>query len=524
MSDSKPHIKLYPTVNPAPTEALGGAYEGASRTNNELALWGPSNTPANAEVMSGKRTSDARVKDLARNEGYVAGAIDFHKDNIVGSQYTLNAKPNLKVLQAVNSKFDDKWAEDFQESVEARFTLWGESPNCHPDAAGMNTFTDHIRLAVGLGVMTGEVLASAEYIATPSNPYRTCISMIDVDRLGNPYDMLDAKDVVGGVKVNRHGRPLGHYISQVNPADTLGMEVYPPKFYPVRQRVTGRKNIIHIFEQNRASQNRAVSQMVSVLKKMAMTRKYSDVVLQNAVINASYAATIESELPPETTYNQLSGGSSTASQDYMNQVAAYMGSSNNIHIDGVKVPHLWPGQKLTLKNAGSPGGVGDNFEQSLLRNVASGLGLSYEQFARDYTQTNYSSARASAGETKKHMMARKRLFADRFASEIYQLWFEEDFMNGNVPLPKGVSLMGFYSGQFKDAITQCSWIGAGGSEIDPLKETKAAILKVKYNLSTYEAECAKLGTDYRDVIAQRKREEAMNPIINDDKIEEASVS
>lgn len=58
-----------------------------------------------------------------------------------------------------------------------------------------------------------------------------------------------------------------------------------------------------------------------------------------------------------------------------------------------------------------------------------------------------------------------------------------------------------------DALAQCSWIGAARGQIDEMKETQAAILKVKFGLSTLELEAAKFGLDWRDVIKQRVREQ-----------------
>ena len=44
---------------------------------------------------------------------------------------------------------------------------------------------------------------------------------------------------------------------------------------------------------------------------------------------------------------------------------------------------------------GKGGPLGQEFEQSLLRYIAAALGVSYEQLSKDYSQTNYSSARAA---------------------------------------------------------------------------------------------------------------------------------
>ncbi len=179
--------------------------------------------------------------------------------------------------------------------------------------------------------------------------------------------------------------------------------------------------------------------MVSALKQMRMTRNFQEVTLQNAIVNATYAAVIESELPTQEVFAQLGMGQ-TAFSDYFNaymaSMAEYVAASKNIMIDGVKIPHLFPGSKFNLKPAGTPGGVGTEYEESLLRNIAAALGLSYEQFSRDYTKTNYSSARASMAETWKFMESRKKLVADRFASMVYTLWLEEEINDGNVPLPR----------------------------------------------------------------------------------------
>lgn len=163
---------------------------------------------------------------------------------------------------------------------------------------------------------------------------------------------------------------------------------------------------------------------------------------------------------------------------------------------------------MKLQPAGQPGGVGSEFEQSLLRHIAASLGLSYEQFSRDYTKTNYSSARASMNETHKYMQSRKKIVADRFASAIFALWFEEAMNKGEITtIPRGKA--NFYDGLNKDAYLSCAWIGASRGQIDELKETEAAVLRIEKGLSTYEKEAARLGEDFRELFAQRAREKRM---------------
>jgi lambda family phage portal protein len=490
---------------------VGGAYEGASRISREAALWAPPIRSADGDIRGEKTLLDARGRDMARNEPYIAGAVDINKDSIVGGSYMLNAKPNWKVLKDTSKGFDEKWAEEFQEIAEAKFTLYAESPDNWLDAGRTMTFTGMIRLGIGVFTVGGEVLATAEWLRDVGRPYSTAIQMVDLDRLSNPNGVQDDLRLRQGVQRNQFGAPQGYHIRMAHPGDRfVTFEQSRWKYVPIR-KPWGRLQVIHIIDPDRPDQTRGVAKMVSALKEMRMAKKYHEITLQNAVVNATYAAAIESELPPEQAFAALGmDGANEWIESYLDQISEYTGSSRNLHIDGVKIPHLFPGTKLKLLNAGQPGGVGTVFEESLLRKIAAGLGVSYEQLARDYSKTNYSSARAAMLETHKGMQAKKKMVADRYASSIYSLWLEEALQMGELPLPAGVKRdTFFYQGQNKDAICNAGWIGANRGQIDELKETQAAVMRIKAGLSTYEVETARMGSDFREVFAQRAREDAL---------------
>lgn len=488
--------------------AMGGAYDGASRFSRELASWQPVARSADQDNNRDKPTLDSRVLDLARNDGYTAGGIAIHRDSIVGGMYRLNARPNWKVLGA-----DEAWAEEFQEWAESNFTLWAESASNWPDASRLNTLTGLVRLAVGSMVLTGEVLATVEWIRSSNDvrPANTALQMIDLARLSNPMDQDDTSTLRRGVERDVYGAPVAYHIRSRHPAEQYWDD--PSMFVwnrvPAR-KPWGRLQVIHVFEQLRPDQSRGVADMVSALKEMKMTKKFRDIVLQNAIVNATYAAAIESELPAETLWEQLGVGTGNNGVElYLNALSAYTGGSKNLHIDGVKIPHLFPGTKLNLKPMGTPGGVGTEFEQSLLRYSAASLGLSYEEFSRDFTNTNYSSARASMLQTWKGMQSRKKMGADRVATSVYHLWLEEQINAGNAPLPARKKASHYYEGMNREAYGACDWIGAARGQIDEFKETQAAVLRIKEGLSTFEDEIARSGKDYRELFAQQAREKKL---------------
>lgn len=506
-------MQLTIDIAPPAEKAIGGGLEGAERTNRDTVLWTAPIISPDRQINPIKDEADARGRDMVQNDGFAIGAVHTHRDSIVGAQYRLNAQPDYDLLGT-----DEGWAEEFQKVVEGRFNLISDSPECWLDASRMNTLTGLTRLAVGGYLFTGEVLATAEWVRQAGRPFSTAIQMVSPTRLTNPDGKMDTRFLRRGVEKNIFGQPTGYWFRVAHPYDYWNDNSQWSWRYVAATKPWGRRQVIHIIEQLQPDQTRGISDMVSVLRQMKMTKKFQEITLQNAVVNATYAAAVESELPREVVFGAMGAGQAGFGDmlgQYLNALKSYIGASNGIAIDGVKMPHLFPGTKLNLKPMGTPGGVGTGFEESLQRHVAAALGLSYEEFSKDYTKTNYSSARASMGQTWKYMQGRKKNVADRFATMVYLLWLEEEINAGNVPLPPGFTLDTFYGDPvMREALTSCDWIGASRGQIDEMKETQSALMRIKGGLSTHEQECARLGQDYRRVFKQLSREQRLAESLN----------
>lgn len=510
--------------------ATGGvAYDGSSKLDR-LSMWRPALRSADADLLPEKSSLDARVKDTLRNDAYVAGGSNLRKDHIVGAQYRLNSKPETAILFG---KEDSKWEEEFQEEVETKFTLVAESEQNWFDISRRNTLTDLVRLAVGVHLSGGEVLSVSQWAADDGRPYRTSVQMIDSDRLSTPLNkmLLPNRRIRNGVERNRNGEHIAYYIRNSHPNEGVFGD-YNQLGYANWTRVPsrtswGRLRVLYLYEQLRPDQSRGVSELVTALTESRMTKHFRKTELERAVISATYAASIESEFPDDI-LNAMGGnfsGEGNASMQWMSDYLAalneYSSGARNLHMDGAKIPVFAPGTHLKIQNPGATGPLGDKYEQSLLRYIAASLGVSYEQLSRDFTQTNYSSARAAFGETWKSMQSLKRSIADRFATFIYRLWLEEAINKNDIEALKRRNVPNYYDGLNADAYSACEWIGAGQGQIDPLKETQASLLKVKAGFSTKEIEIAKMsGGDWRKTARQIKRERDLdsyyeNPSIYD---------
>ena len=496
--------------------AIGGL-EGAENTSRETALWFASRSSPDQLINSVKEEADARGREMVLNDGYMQGVVDLYRNSIVGNQYRFNSQPNTEVLGRIDPAFDDVWAQEFQAYVESVFNLIADDEDCWFDASRRLTFTAQIRMAIAGWGYTGEDLATAEWIRESDRPFSTAIQQISPARLSNPQGKPDDDRLKRGVQMDVRGKPIGYYIRVSEPGAMFTLNDMKWNLVPAR-KPWGRLMVLHTIDPVMPGQTRAVSEIVAVLKETKMGKKFRDMALQNAVINASYAATIESELPTDVIAAMLGGGAaqedvSAASGvtayalDYLTALRAFLTASNGVAIDGAKIPHLFPGTKLNARSLGTPGGIGTEFEVSLHRHIAAGLGVSYEEFANDFSRTNYSSGQLAGEKTRKHMQAKKKFIADRRANWTLALWLEEDLSSGNPPLPNSWDNSIFYERFAKAALLSGDWIGSGRGQIDELKETQAAMLRIKSRLSTWEIELARMGYDWRKIFKQQKREQ-----------------
>ena len=453
---------------------------------------------------------DGRAQDLLRNNGPTVGALNTQKDSIVGAQYRLNANPAYRYLG-----MDEKWAEEMQQEVEETFTLYAESDEKWVDVERKNTLTGLVRLSIGCFFAGGDSVATMNWMTARGRPYHTAMQMVDANRVCNPNDVQDTKNLRRGLVLDNDGALTGVWFRRALANDNSRLEEsYKWDYWPIRKR-WGRLNVLYIMDAIRAEQSRGVAELAAALKETRMGKRFHDVALANAIVQASFAAAIESELPPDMAFEMIGAGGpnrTTASLSYLDAIASYARGSRNLEIDGTKIPYLFPGTKLKLTPAGAVGGIGDMLEESLNRYISASLGISYEEYTHDYSKTNYSSLRAATNKTTRGMVAKKRTVADATANAFYQCWLEEAIMSDSLECMKPLTRRNpdwFYERMNKEAVCRATWIGATRGQVDELKETQAAIMRIASGLSTYEIEAARLGYDFRDLLAQQTREKRM---------------
>jgi lambda family phage portal protein len=471
---------------------FGRAYQGASLSDPDLSSWSSYNPAPQVAIAADRQILTGRIHDLARNDGWASGGVARIVDAVIGSNWRLSSKPNARALGVIEDA-----AAELGADIEAQWKLWADNIDFACDAGERLTWGGLLALAFRHRVWDGEAIAQLQWIPR-SYAYSTAVQIIHPDRLSNQNNMPDNYLLRGGVELGARGEPVAYWFRGAHPGEAYFANLKVWTWQRVERRTSwGRPVVVHAYEAQAAGQFRGVSPLAPILKKIRMLGKYDEAELQAAVLNAVLAAFVTSPLDAEQLAESMSDNL-TAYQD----VRLNFHDASPMHLPGVKVNFLAPGEEVKLTNPNHPNSVFDSFERTVLRNIATAIGITYEQLSMDWSQVNYSSARAALVEIWRGFSARKDFFAASFVQPIFSAWLEEAIDRGDIKLPKGAP--SFY--EAKTAYCNCKWVGPPRGWVDPQKEALASIARMDGGLSTLEDECAEQGKDWTDVLSQQARE------------------
>lgn len=485
--DVKPRVRVKAGSGEITLLSPGG-YQAAGHGTPELAGWAPGSRSADADVLPARDMVTRRVRDLDRNNGWANAGVERRVDTVVGANLWLEALPNYTALG-----LSADWAAEWAVTTEAHFSAWANDDRC--DVERHLQFGGNIRLAYTHYVREDEACA-ALYLLDRGAPFATAFQVLDPDRLSNPHDAPDSETLRQGVQLDAVGAAIGYHVrvQHLNDIGTQGFDRFRWEYIP-RETALGRPLFVHAYNKRRAGQRRGISRFAAAIKRLKMLERFDDATLQAAVMNAVLAAVIESPFDSDMVNQAFApDGNATLSEYQEGRLDFY--ERSNITFGGAQMTHLYPGEKFNMNRPVHPGETFVPFEAAVLRSIAAALGLSYEQLSGDWSQVNYSSARAALIEIWRGFTADRRLFTQRFCTPIYSAWLEEAIARGVVKVPGGIR--NFWRN--RSAFSQCEWVGPGRGWVDPLKESQAANSRVQGLTSTIAEENAEQGKDWRKTL------------------------
>jgi len=280
------------------------SHTSASVTARELASWKPSKGSADNDLLPELSTIVARSRDLSRNHGVASGAIQTLNDNIVGTGLRLSAKPDYKLLGKTK-----EWEEEWQVKVEGLWRSWAETNLC--DASQTMNFHGLTTLVFKSCLVNGEALVLPLWLK--GRKFSTCLQLIESDRLSNPQNTTDNKNMRGGIEIDKYGAPVAYNIKKSHPGDYwIGADIDNWERIPAYTDF-GRRRVIHIHDIERIGQTRGKPILTAIMPMFKMLDHYERSELQAAIVNAMIAAFIETPMDAEN-LNEMFGGNGT---DYL---------------------------------------------------------------------------------------------------------------------------------------------------------------------------------------------------------------
>lgn len=337
--------KAKKTTNRYSGEIQTRNYEAGSKSNR-LSGWKTKNGDATSAMALSLALMRDRSRDLVRNNPHAARIIQAITAHTIGTGIVGEIQDN--------------------EKLEQIWQAWAESTDC--DAEGRHDFYGLQRLVMRCIVESGECLirkVPAKMIRTEkgvSIPLK--LKVLEPDYLDDSkHGVLKTGGlIIRGIEQDANGTIVAYHLFDAHPGNSLGLKLKSTRI-PAN-------NIIHVFRSDRNGQARGIPWLAPIMVKLRELDIFQDAQLKRQQIANLFTGFLYDEHPMEA------GGEITE-----------------------ELPDLSPGTVFALKagrriefSEPPPVNSGD-FVRETLRDVAAGVGITYEELTGDMSQVNFSSAR-----------------------------------------------------------------------------------------------------------------------------------
>ena len=335
----------------------------------------------------------------------------------------------------------------------------------------------------------GEFVNLQVSVNEPGRTFFTALQRIHPARLRTPVDLVSDSNIREGVVLGDRGQPVSCWIA--NPDDGVMLRLTSKDFQNLPIRRAHRNVVYHRFFHRDPEQVRGTSILAPGMKSFRDLGDYLDFELVANIVTASFPVFIATDNPEDILGNEKAGGPKS------DQGRVYS------EYEPGQVMYGRNGEKPFVLESNRPGNNFGTFVERVLRGLSAATNMPYEVLAKDFSKTNYSSARASLLEAWRVYLLYRAGMVNWFCQPVYEQIMEEAFLRGMLDIPAGAP--DFY--EAKAEWCNAMWIGAARGHIDPVKENTANHQGLEDNATTLANIVAEQGgDDWEAVMRQRAKE------------------
>lgn len=432
-----------------------GGYDGA-RMDWRGSSWRAEPVGANAALLGDLATLRNRSRSLVRNTPLAKRAVEILVGHLVGEG----------VLPAFRTR-----GEPQRLRLKAAWDRYVEEA----DARRQTTIYGLQEQAARAMIESGEVIA-LRHVYRHRGAARLSWVMLEADHLDHQRNGIYAQTQPTrlGVTFEKDGfAPAGYYLFPQHPGDTM----FAPQ--PLQSALVDASQVLHLYRIRRPGQVRGAPELAAVLMQMRDLADYLEAALVKARVEACFVGAVTSELDAGQT---LAAGQRKETQDGVTRNFAEMVPGSFVRLN--------PGEKVAFGQPTSNSGLSEFVLNNKLE-VASGIGVTYDQATGDLRQANYSSLRAGKIEFRRHVATiQKHTLIPMLCAPMLREFVDFALVRGDL--------------KPSDAAVGCDWIPPAHEPVDPLKDLQADVLAVRTGRMTWAEFVAGWGQDPREQLRQIK--------------------
>lgn len=417
------------------------AYE-ASGNGVRMMNWPVADSGPNAVLTGNMGPLVRRSRDMLRKNPWARRAIDRYVANVIGTGIKpRSTHPNADIRRALHDSFE-------------RF-----SDQCDVDGAtnyyGQQVMTLTAALEGGDGFARFRPRRREDGLRIPLQ-----IQLLEAEMV--PFELTEARGpniIRAGIEFDALGRRRGYHMLRHHPSDmapvlNTGLPVFVP-----------RDVVSHVYKPLRPGQVRGVPQLAQVLLPLYELDQYTDAELVRKKVQAMITGFITKSLgddtpPPLGPEGQFAGAAPSGTELVDLQPGTF--------------PVLNWGEDVKFSQPTDIGAGTNDFVKYLLRYVAAGTPLTFEQLTGDTSDANYSTFRGMLLEFRREVeMFQACFFVHQFCKPTWRQFIIAAVLAGDIDFADYRDHPDWYG---------CRWVPHGFKWVDPLKEVQALVKAIRAGL------------------------------------------
>ncbi len=438
-----------------------GAWQGADTSRFTLD-WRTGNASADNDIRGALAVLRSRARDLARNNPYIERYLGLLNTNVISSD-GFGHQPQVRGNGG-------KLEKGINDELKAQFKKWTEST---VSVDGKLDFLGFQSLQLEAAAVDGE--SFTRRIIGRQFPHGLGLQPIDADLVAETVSRTlnrDGAEVRMGVEIDAFGSPVAYHCWDW-PDYTPGSQGRGLQRYPASE-------MLHHYRMRRAHQTRGVTWLARTMVDVQDVAGYDEAVILGARAGANQLGFVEWSDAAAPIVNP---GDDRTPRKY--------------ELNPATVTELDPGQHFNGFDPSQPHAVYSDFTRTILRRMASGLGISYESLSNDLSAANYSSARVGLMIERELWKLLQKWWVRSMLHPVYQSWLETAFLTGVLDLP---------GGDWRQ-YAAVKWVPRGWPWVDPKNDVEASEKELALGLNSHTRLAQERGRDFYELLEERAAEQ-----------------